>query len=618
MRYLGNKTSMLEELEDVLETKGLLKKGYVFFDAFSGTASVGTYFKDKFKIIANDNLYFSYVYSHGKLNYPKKAFRKLDVNPFEYFNRENISYEGFIYNNYSLGGSERMYFSEENAGRIDYIRYTIEEWKKQQLLSDDEYYYLIGSLLESVSKVANVAGVYGSFLRIWDSRAVKTMECIPIDTTEESYSYNEVSNAKIEDIISRVEADILYLDPPYTVNQYATQYHVLETIAKYDNPEIKGVTGTRDTTSKRSDWSRRGRVEILFDQILAHTKAKHVVLSYSSKGIMSKEYIESVLKRYGDKDTLLVKEIPYKKYLNHRTNSKGDHFEYILYIKLNEERKVYYNSPLNYIGNKYNLLPFIFDNMPKNYSKFIDIFGGGFNVGINSISTKVIYNDINFKVKELLEMFRDEDTYQLKRFIESTIKRHNLEKNDKEAYTALREIYNHPEPPKRDVRLLYVLILYGFNQQIRFNSQYEFNNPVGESSYNDRILEKMISFSRRLKEKNAQFRSDDFEVFIDEIDSDTMVYLDPPYLITLGSYNDGKRGFNGWDETDEIRLLNFLDQIHKKSAKFMLSNVLIHKDEENKLLKDWLTRNKDKYKVIEYNGTSNRNRNEVIVINYEV
>ena len=110
MRYLGNKTSMLEELEDVLETNGLLKKGYVFFDAFSGTASVGAYFKDKFKVIANDNLYFSFVYSHGKLNYPKNAFRKLKIDPFEFFNRKDITYKGFVYKNYSLGGSERMYF----------------------------------------------------------------------------------------------------------------------------------------------------------------------------------------------------------------------------------------------------------------------------------------------------------------------------------------------------------------------------------------------------------------------------------------------------------------------------------------------------------------------------
>ena len=184
--------------------------------------------------------------------------------------------------------------------------------KKQQLLSDDEYYYLIGCLLESVSKVANVAGVYGSFLRIWDSRAVKTMEFIPIYTTEDSYTHNEVTNSRIEDIISRIEADILYLDPPYTVNQYATQYHVLETIAKYDNPEIKGVTGTRDTTSKRSDWSKRGRVEILFDQILAHTKAKHVVFKLFFKRYNVKRLHRICSKRYGDKDTLYVKEIPYK------------------------------------------------------------------------------------------------------------------------------------------------------------------------------------------------------------------------------------------------------------------------------------------------------------------
>ena len=100
------------------------------------------------------------------------------------------------------------------------------------------------------------------------------------------------------------------------------------------------------------------------------------------------------------------------------------------------------------------------------------------------------------------------------------------------------------------------MILYGFQQQIRFNSSYEFNNPVGESGFNDSIREKIVSFSREIKEKDIFFFSQDYSKLIDKIDNKCLVYIDPPYLITLGSYNDGKRGFNGWNESEEIRLLN--------------------------------------------------------------
>ncbi len=617
MRYLGNKDSILHEIEEIVKIQKL-KKGKVFFDAFSGTASVGNHFKNKFKIIANDNLYLSFVYSYGKLNNPSTKFEKLGLNPFDYFNEPNIFLDGFVYKNYSPGGSNRMYFSEENAGRIDFIRAKIEEWKKEQLLTDDEYYYLIGSLLESVSKVANVAGVYGSFLKKWDSRAVKTMKFIPIEDTKESTFRSLIYNAKIEDIIEDIECDILYLDPPYTINQYSTQYHVLETIAKYDNPNIKGVTGARCTKNTSSDWSRNGRVEILFDKIISKTQAKHIILSYSSKGLMSKEYIETVLKRYGIEESILFKKIPYKKYLNHRTSNEDDNYEYIFYVEKKEKKDIFYNSPLNYIGNKFNIIEFIFNNMPSKYEKFIDLFGGGFNVGINADAKTVIYNDVNFKVKQLLEMFRDEDTYDLYKYLTGMIKKHGLEKNAKEPYMKVREMYNHPEPPMRDPKLLYLLILYGFNQQIRFNSNHDFNNPVGESSFNHFIFEKLISFSRVIKEKKAIFRSDDFEELISEVDKNTIVYCDPPYLITLGSYNDGKRGFNGWNETDEKRLLNFLDRVDSLKGKFMLSNVLEHKGQENTILIDWLNQNQNRYFIKHYDGNNSRNRREIIITNYSI
>ena len=80
---------------------------------------------------------------------------------------------GFIYKNYSLAESSRMYFTPENAGRIDFFRSKIEEWKNSSLITKDEYNYLFACLIESVSDVSNTAGVYGAFLKKWDARALK-------------------------------------------------------------------------------------------------------------------------------------------------------------------------------------------------------------------------------------------------------------------------------------------------------------------------------------------------------------------------------------------------------------------------------------------------------------
>jgi len=613
MRYLGNKDSILNEINAFIKEVNI-PEGSVFFDAFSGTSSVGSFFKEKYQIIANDYLYFSFVYSHAKLNSANVDFKKLNVDPFIEFNRDDIGIVGFITENYSpYNQCKRMYFSVENAKKIDYIRSKIEEWKREQMISDDEYFFLGASLLESISKVANIAGVYGAYLKKWDPRAIKPMTFIQIEHTRSQKCRNVVYNKKLEDIIDDVECDILYLDPPYTKNQYSVQYHLLETIAKYDSPRIKGITGARESIDSTSDWSREGKVEILLDKIVSKTKAKHIILSYSTSGIMSKEYIESVLKRYGKEETLRFKKIPYKKYRNHQTKDEDEHFEYLFYVEKKSEDDVVYTSPLNYMGGKSKMIPFLKRNEPKEYKKFIDIFGGGFNVGINTSCKHVVYNDINFRVKQLIEMFGNVDTFDLYKYILKEIKRYNLTKNNKESYLKARSDYNHPEPPLRDSKLLYVLVLFGFQQQIRFNSSLEFNNPVGESGFNDKIMEKMISFSRRLNEKSIIFHSNDFEFFRDQIDSDTFVYCDPPYLITLGSYNDGKRGFNGWNEKEEKRLLSFLKEIDEKGGKFMLSNVLTHKGRENTLLLEWIKKNN--FRVVEFNKES-KIRKEIIVLNY--
>ena len=256
MRYLGNKDSILHEIESLLKTKGLLNKKYTFFDAFCGTGSVADYLKQYYNIVINDNLTWSVIYSKGRICAPQCTFERLGFDPFEYLNTHNSLTHGFIYKNYAPTETKRMYFTPENAGRIDYFRKQIEEWKLTDKLSSDEYCYLIACLIESVSNVSNTAGVYGAFLKKWDSRAKKDIIFTHVDFNKEHCNSVTTYNSKIETIIEDIKCDILYLDPPYTQNQYGTQYHLLETLVLDDNPSVSKITGSRSTAPMRSDWSK--------------------------------------------------------------------------------------------------------------------------------------------------------------------------------------------------------------------------------------------------------------------------------------------------------------------------------------------------------------------------
>ena len=612
MRYLGNKESLTSEIHDLLNKKGLLNTRKVFFDAFCGTGTVSDSLKNYFDIILNDNLLLATTFSYGRIIGQDCKFTNLKINPFDYFNKNRDTRIGFFSQNYAPALSGRMYFSDYNAGRIDYFRETIEEWYTNGLIFEYEYFYLLGCLLESVSKVANVAGVYGAYLKKWDPRAVKEIIFRPIESVKSENKANVIRcyNNNLIDIISNVECDILYLDPPYTKNKYTTQYHLLETLVRNDNPIIKGVTGGRSFDNVSDNWSRPYYVEVEFENIIRDTKANYIIISYSSDGIMSKDYILNVLKRYGKAETLELVEIPYKKYRNYKTNSTNEHFEYLFYVEKKPLDDVLYYCPLNYMGGKSNVMEYI---KPELFGKstVIDLMGGGFNVGINASNfVSYIYNDINFIVKDLLEMFKYTPTeYVLKR-IDEIIKKYSLSKHGQEEYINYRKDYNEKLQYTKDKYIyLYTLILYGFQQQIRFNSKYEFNNPIGESGYSDSIKEKIVSFSSMLKKINVSFQSKDFSEYSKLIDNNCLVYIDPPYLITLGSYNDGKRGFNGWNEKEEQRLISFLNEIKIKGCKILLSNILNYKGKENIYLKNWISENDARIINIKVRG-----REEVLII----
>lgn len=614
MRFLGNKESITRQLSDLLDRKGLLDKNLTFFDAFCGTGSVSDALKGSFNIIANDNLSWCVTYTRGRICARDCNFEKLGFDPFNYLNANSDTIDGFFYKNYSPGGSKRMYFSPTNAGRIDYFRAKIEEWEKADLLSDNEHSYLLACLIESVSDVSNTAGVYGAFLKDWDSRSLKPIKFSKVDSRDADHLQTLFYNEKIEDIVPDIECDVLYLDPPYTQNQYGTQYHIFETVVLNDNPRISPVTGSRYTAPMRSDWSKEYKANILFDRVVAKTKAKYILFSYNNDGFLSRDFIEASLKRYGKPETYVCKKISYKKYRNWKTNGNKDHFEYLFFVEKKRLEEVSYESPLNYIGSKSKIIRDIKRNLPNDFETFIDSFGGGFNVGVNIKANRVVYNDINYFVKQLIESFRIEDTYNYLLYIRQIQRRFGLENANSESYLQARQYYNSLPLEQRDPRLLYAIVQYGYQQQIRFNGEHDFNNPVGMRWFNDRVLERMISFSRVLKERDLSFRSCDFTELTNEITKDSIVYMDPPYRLTTGSYNDGKRGFEGWTVDHEKKLFKFADELNASGIRFMISYVLEHGGKTNVQLASWIEERG--YRLINMDAVPGRKRKEILVLNY--
>jgi adenine-specific DNA-methyltransferase len=334
MNYIGSKLKLSLFIKDTIcSVVGKNISDKIFCDLFAGTGVIGRIFKkDVKKVISNDIEYYSYVLNKNYIENRKHLNASDLLN--ELNNLPPVD-NGFIYNNYCLGsGSGRQYFTDENGKKIDAIRRQIEIWFKEKAINKNIYYFLLASLIESVDKVANTASVYGAFLKNIKKTAAKNIFLEPalFEINKNTHKvYNEDSNK----LIKQISGDILYLDPPYNERQYGANYHLLNTVAKYDNFIPEGKTGLRKYF--RSNYCIKNNVLKNFQDIVENAKFKYIFLSYNNEGLMSLDDIKSIMKQYGSYDVVKLKYQRFKSDKTENRKHKADFtYEYLHILRKNQ------------------------------------------------------------------------------------------------------------------------------------------------------------------------------------------------------------------------------------------------------------------------------------------
>lgn len=634
-RYLGSKLKMLDFINEVVENN--ISDIKTVADIFGGTGVVADLFRKKGKkIIINDILHSNVInyytwFGNEKIDYNKVISIITELN--------NLTPTSDNYVSINFGGK---YFSYENAKKIGAIREQIDSYD----VNERERSFLLTSLLYAMDKVANTVGHYDAYRKKMDTLN-------PIHLKVPEYIINKDNEIYCEDanqLVKKIKADLVYIDTPYNSRQYGDTYHLLENIVDWKKSELTGVALKMvDRTHIKSKYSTSKATEA-FEDLINNIQAKYILVSYNnmarkgsgrSNAKISNEEIISILEKKG---TVKIFETPFKVFTTGKTNIEN-HKE-ILYLcevsndPTNKTKSKPVQSAINYTGGKFKLVPQLLPLFPKKIRNFYDVFAGGANITINIEAEKYFINDINKKVIELYEFFDKSEVDDILNNIEKIISEYRLSNTkiygyefyntnstiglkevNKKSYIELRKRYNAGTFDKNiEPLIFYILIVFGFNNQIRFNSNGFFNMPTGKRDFNKKMALKLEKFINELHRRKIQYSSLDFKSFLNQqkFNDNDFVYLDPPYLLSTAAYNES----GGWTEKDESDLLNCLDELNTKGVKFALSNVLIHKGNENKILSEWAK----KYKIHEldfnYNNSNyqskakENNTLEVLITNY--
>ena len=317
LNYIGSKYSLLPFiLESITENIDIDLSKLKIGDLFCGTCSVGFMFRKLgSQVIANDLEYYSFIVVKSYLECSFNNNIKLLIIKFNQLDDK----EGLIYNNYApekgtyvynknkseVETGTRLYFSDGNAKKIDAIRIELEVIRKD--LSDNDYYFLLASLIVSADKIANVASVYGAYLKKLKDSAKKDFVLLPIHF-ETNKIECKIYNEDINIMAPKEDYDVVYLDPPYNNRQYSKNYHILNYLAKYEDVKLRGKTGLFNC-----EISKYSQKDVLcsFTELIESLNTKYIFLSYNNEGLMSKDEIMKVL---SDKGSVKLIEKEYQKF----------------------------------------------------------------------------------------------------------------------------------------------------------------------------------------------------------------------------------------------------------------------------------------------------------------
>ena len=633
-RYLGNKYKLIPFIKRVVENE--CKNINTVADIFAGTGVVASAFIDK-KIITNDIMYSNYICHVAWFSSEHYSEEKV-IKIITQYNNLKITEDNYMSDNFS-----NTYFSLDDCRKIGFIRQDIEDKFNLGYINARERALLITSLLYAMDKIANTCGHYDAYRQGVEFE--KHLELyVPQpepDVNENNVCYNMDTN----ELAQEIEADLIYIDPPYNSRQYCDAYHLLENVARWEKPEVFGVARKMDRTALKSDYCTQ-KATVAFENLIDSIHAKYILLSYNNmanKGndrSNAKISDDDIMKILSKKGKVKVFSEDYKAFSTGKSDIQANQERLFLCI-CNNERKEVIPSALNYTGGKYKLLSQILPLFPKDADQVVDLFCGGCNVGINVDCNKVLFNDSNEYLVGLLDTFRRLTKEEIFDWIYKSIDKYGLSlvsKNgydfyncesskglgeyNKAAYNKLRDDFNKKTSKDNEYYLmLYLLIVYSFNNQLRFNRKGEFNLPVGKRDFNSKMQGKLEAFIDRVKSGDYRFTTDDFRnVSMEGYTDKSFFYADPPYLITCATYNEQA----GWTENDEKDLLNYLEELDKKGIRFALSNVLESKGKKNVILSEWINQNK-KFKAIPLNyDYTNSNYHtkkdgitkEVLVVNY--
>lgn len=650
-RYIGSKTKLLNFIDDILKQENASYSSVA--DIFAGTGVVGHHFNNKAAITLNDMLESNYLAHQAFLGPQAIDKDRLDNRICHYneLNADNIS------DNYFSDNFADTYFSHENCRLIGFIRDDIEDFSKTACLNERERAYLITSLIYAMDRIANTVGHYDAYRR--SGCLDKKLELGPLVVGNQNQN-NKVLREDANRVVGAISSDVVYIDPPYNSRQYSDAYHLLENVASWQKPAVSGVAKKMDRAHLKSRYSLKS-AGIAFSDLIEniHPSTKYIVVSYNDMGSsgdqrsqarISDHEIISALERRG---ALKVYEKEFRQFTTGKS-SKDDLKERIFFCKptprrhnkparltlpLELERRV--KSPLNYTGGKYKLLPQLLKFFPSNIGTFYDVFCGGASVGVNVNAKRIVCLDNSPQLIDLLKYIQTINFETLNQDILRVIDKYGLSqsysfgyeyygtessqglgKYNKPRYLRLRDDYNNANKKDRNLLLL-CLIFYGFNNQLRFNSEGKFNLPVGKRDYNGSSRKNLAQFNEAINRKLIDFKLNDFRNLLNvQFSANDFVYLDPPYLLGLATYNEN----GGWSESDERDLHNALNELDAKDVRFALSNVIEHKGFTNKLLKEWAAENgfcinylNYHYKNSNYQSRAKHSTTqEVLVTNYKL